>query len=150
MRSGCISGSAARRRSGRRRSIIAVEWIGTAEDTPLLNRYLLTDGGGRFRQRRGGHGGLGGRERFVRSAIVCTIPAIAAPPVSGGTLIIFGDLFQQMGCPMEAMIFAAACDVFYDCPDVAINNAPGILENAYQEDRHGMVDKAVLRDPGNA
>lgn len=82
---------------------------------------------------------------MILDIIVCTILSIATPPVSGGTLIIFGILFPQMGIPLEAMAFAATCDVFYDFLDVAMNNTWGILENVSQAEKQKMLNKEILQ-----
>ena len=82
---------------------------------------------------------------FVMAAIVCTLMAVAMPPVPGSGIGCYSIMLTQLGIPAEGLVVAATLDVFYDFLSVAMDNAMLELELVLQGDRMDMLDRELLR-----
>ena len=51
---------------------------------------------------------------LVVAVIICTVIAIATPPIPGGGAVAYSVLFAQMGIPTEALAVALAIDIVLD------------------------------------
>ena len=79
------------------------------------------------------------------SVFVAIVMAVAAPPVPGGSAVVFAVLFAQMGIPLEAVTPALAIDALMDHFIVAFEQMliPMSLINASA--KLGMLKTEVLR-----
>ena len=79
------------------------------------------------------------------SVFVAIVMAVAAPPVPGGSAVVFAVLFAQMGIPPEAVTPALAIDALMDHFIVAFEQMliPMSLINASA--KLGMLKTEVLR-----
>ena len=80
--------------------------------------------------------------------LICSILAIAVPPIPGADAMLFGIIFPQLGIPIEAMAFAVTLDAIFDFLGCAVNNSLGMLEFVLQADKLKMLDKELLRTAG--
>ena len=82
---------------------------------------------------------------MIMGIIMCTVIAMATPPLPGAAAISFGILFSQMGVPEEAMAIAITCDLFCDFIGTAIDTGAAMVEFVLQADRIKVLDREVLR-----
>ncbi len=82
---------------------------------------------------------------LVIAFISCFIVAMATPPITGGTLVVFSILFVQLGIPTEAIAVAAALSVLLDFTATAVNIFCLQGELIELGGKLDMLDKDVLR-----
>ena len=89
----------------------------------------------------------GGLDWYVMAWLVCSIVAMACPPVSGGMLVCMGVLFSQLGIPSSAIAIATTLSILMDF--ICTGARVGLLqmELTWQANKLGLIDKKILQDP---
>ena len=82
---------------------------------------------------------------FVVCWIVCSVLAIAVPPLAGGTLVCLGLMLTSMGIPMSAMALASTLSIVYDFITTPALIASGHMELILQSDHLGILNKEMLK-----
>ncbi len=82
---------------------------------------------------------------LIIAVIVCTIVAVATPPIPGGGVVAYAILFTQLGIPSEASAIAITIDMLTDFFLTAFEMLcmPFSLVNSAA--RLNMIDREVLR-----
>lgn len=70
---------------------------------------------------------------------------ISAPPVPGGSKIVYTALFLQLGIPAEGLVLAMAAEAVLDFILTAGNNHIQVLLIVRNADKLGMLDQSILR-----
>lgn len=79
------------------------------------------------------------------AVFVACVLAIAAPPVPGGSAVVFTMLFAQMGIPAEALALALAVDVIADFYVTAFEQVCLLNTLVNVSSELNMIDEDVLR-----
>ena len=79
------------------------------------------------------------------AVFICSIIAIATPPIPGGGAIAYSVIFAQMGIPDDAMVVALAIDIFLDFLLTAFEMFILPLTLINMSCSFGMINKDVLR-----
>ena len=89
----------------------------------------------------------GGFVWYVMAWLVCSIVAMACPPVSGGMLVCMGVLFSQLGIPSSAIALATTLSILMDfiCTGARVGMLQ--MELTWQANKLGLIDKEKLQDP---
>lgn len=82
---------------------------------------------------------------LLMAVLICSILAIASPPIPGGTLFCYTVLFLQLGIPEEGLVAAMALDVVFDFLTTAINMVMLELELLRQAQGIGLLDRDILK-----
>lgn len=77
--------------------------------------------------------------------VLSLLLAVAAPPVSGGTLACFTILFAQLGIPAEQIAVAIALSTIYDYLATAANVAGFQMILVLLADRENLLNRMTLR-----
>ena len=81
---------------------------------------------------------------FINMWIMCSVLSMAAPPVSGGMLVVMGILMTQLGIPDSSLAVAALLGIVTDF--ISTGTRVGIIhcEMVIQADRLNMLDRKIL------
>jgi len=82
---------------------------------------------------------------LVMAVFVAGVLAIAAPPVPGGSAVVYTMLFAQLGIPAEALALALAVDVIIDFFITAFEQVCLLSTLVNVSAELGMIDMGVLR-----
>ena len=77
--------------------------------------------------------------------LVCSLLAMATPPVAGGMVSCLSILLMQMNIPQEGMVIGATLTMIMDFYCTSIRVAVLHLEMLLQADRLGLLDLEILR-----
>ncbi len=83
---------------------------------------------------------------LILAVVVCTIVAVATPPIPGGGVIAYTILFAQMGIPAEAMAVALTVDMLTDFAITAFEMFCMPFSLVHTAFRLNMMDIDILRD----
>ena len=83
---------------------------------------------------------------IIIAVIVCSIVAIATPPIPGGGAIAYSVIFTQMGIPADAMSVALAIDIIIDFVLTAFEMLLLQLTLIHTSNSLGMLDRSVLAE----
>jgi Na+/H+-dicarboxylate symporter len=79
------------------------------------------------------------------AVFICSIIAIATPPIPGGGAVAYSIIFAQMGIPTEAMAVALAIDIITDFMITAFEMFVLPLSLINESAGLGMIDLTILR-----
>lgn len=82
---------------------------------------------------------------IVLMLVVCIFMAVSCPPVPGGSLIILGALFRQLGIPPEYVSLVLSVEMLMDNPLTANDVSGCQLQVLLAAKDIGKVDENVLR-----
>ncbi len=82
---------------------------------------------------------------FVTAAVLCSLLAVAVPPVPGAGMTCYGVMIAQLGLPAEGVLIAATLDVVYDFIATAADITVIQLELVHQARGMDMLDRDALR-----
>lgn len=81
---------------------------------------------------------------LIVAVIICSVIAIATPPIPGGGAVAYAIIFAQMGIPSEAMAVALAIDIITDFLITAFEMLVLPLSLINISSGLGMLDKDIL------
>ena len=85
---------------------------------------------------------------LITGAVICTVLAIASPPVAGGGAVVYAMMFAQMGIPSEAIALALIIDMITDFGVTAFEVTALPLTLINVSSKMNMLDEDVLRTTG--
>ena len=86
---------------------------------------------------------------FLTLWVMCSIMCMAAPPVSGGMLVVTGMLMLQLNIPSEGLAVAGLLSIIMDFISTATKIGISHYEMMIEADKLKMLDRSVLLSPSD-
>lgn len=87
---------------------------------------------------------------LVTAVILSTVLAIAAPPISGVSLLTYAAIFAQLGIPAQTLAVTLVADIIMGFVATALDQTLLQMELVLQADHMQLLDKEMLREDRKA